>query len=113
MLGNTAKVVKSSKLVLSQISNSIAYGVVAHKSIVLLCNQEIEKVSCFRDMSFKYSEQLNLEILKNANEINRSMLSVEKGGYTKFIRERMVYKEMNEPCFWMSVAELVNKKMIV
>lgn len=113
VLGNTAKLVKSSKLILSQFSNSIAFGVKAHKPIVLLCNQEIEKVPYFRDMCFKYAEQLNLKTLKNANEVDTSMLSVDNGAYTKFIRERIAYKEMDESCFWMSVAELVNKKMIV
>lgn len=110
VLGNTAKVVKSSKLVLFRFSNSIVFGVMAHKPIVLLCNQEIEKVSYFRDMCFKYAEQLNLKILKNANKVNRTMLSVDTERYTKFIRERIAYKEVNEPCFWMSVVELVNKK---
>lgn len=110
VLGDSAALIKGACLVLAHFSNSIAFGVMAHKPITLICNEELVKVEFFKNKCYKYSRALKLPIIHDGSSVDESLLIFDDSMYEKFLMERITYEEKDEPCFWKDIVLKINNK---
>lgn len=98
--GMTSELVKGADLVLSHFSNSIAFGIMAYKPIVIINNASISKVDLFSRRCMNYAEKLSLKLIRNREDISTDITEVDISRYHDFIGNVITYQERKAPCFW-------------
>lgn len=102
--GKTSELVKHASLVAVHFSTAISYAVMAEKPIVIIKNPEL--CNCMlEDYCDGYAELLNLKVLKELDDIDKNMFSVDKRRYDNYMNQYITCEKRDKYCLWSLITE--------
>lgn len=103
----TAELVKGAVLVLSHFSNSTALAVMSYKPVVVIVNDELQRVDYFYRRCKKYVDLLSFKMVLKPEDVRELNVDINRAAYKQFIDERITYEEHDNPCFWRKIIDQI------
>lgn len=106
----TAELVRDAEFVIAHFSTSISFAVAFKKPIILITNNDINKIELFYKIMMKYSVELSAKIFNISTEINpleMDIYSIKADKYFDFSNKYLKAMNTKDERFYIQMYELI------
>lgn len=106
--GKTAELVKGSSLIVGHFSNSLSFGVLAHKPMIIADIPTLKEVDYFSQLCNENANVYGVPIVTYGTDIEKTTMTYDATKYNKFILEYMTCDLEDSSSIWDRVITEIN-----